>query len=336
MVFFGKRRENSTEMFQIAVGDVADTTNYTGLGLQLLDYIPGKPAQMLHVASPSLLFVRTDAAPSSLFVFRYIDQGNTRLLDSWSRFDYGDKFGQIVGMFLHDDAIYLEVWREAPKIDGVVYVGASGGFGGRSLERQSLLPQLDALPYLDSMRTAQQFLSGAATREWHNQPYLSAAVSAAGGARRLLGVDRAPASGAAFSEVFGDLGVTQAQVYVGLAFESAVVLTSPRRRDTAGLAMTQGRLTISALDVACVNSSQAVFTVSAYGQSNTVSYKLGRLLGAPGNIVGGEPIATEVVRHSIQREVKDYTCKISAKSWLPLSITRVTWTGQWFMNHRFV
>ena len=335
-VFFGKRRENSTEIFQITVGNVADTTNYTGLGLQLLDYIPGKPAQMLHVASPSLLFVRTDAAPSSLFVFRYIDQGDQRLLDSWSRFDYGDKFGQIVGMFLHDDAIYLEVWREAPRVGGVTYVGASGGFGGRSLERQSLLPQLDSLPYLDSMRTAQQFLSGASTREWHNQPYLAAAVGAAGGARRLLGVDTAPSSSTAFSEVFGALGVTQAQVYVGLPFESSITLTSPRRRDQAGLAITQGRLTISALDVYCSDTCGAAFTVSSHGQSSTVSYKLGRLLGVRVNTVGGEPIATGVVRHAIQREVKDYTCKISANSWLPLSITRVTWTGQWFMNHRYV
>lgn len=336
LVFFGKRRENSTEMFQIAVGDVADTTNYTGLGLQLLDYIPGKPAQILHVASPSLLFVRTAAAPSSLFVFRYIDQGTTRVLDSWSRFEYGEKFGQIVGMFLHDDAIYLEVWREAPKIGSTVYVGASGGFGWRSLERQSLLPQLDSLPYMDSMRPATAFIGGAATREWHNQPYLSAAVAASGGSARLLGVSPAPSTTLLFNEKFAELGVTQGQVYVGLEFESYVTLTSPRRRDPNGLAITQGRLNISTLEVYFTSTGEAMFTVSAYGQSHPVTYKLGRLLGSASNTVGTSPIASGVVRHSIHREVKDYQCKISAKNWLPMSVSRVTWTGQWFMNHRFV
>lgn len=336
LVFFGKRRENSTEMFQISVGDVADTTNYTGLGLQLLDYIPGKPAQILHVSSPSLLFVRTDAAPSSLFVFRYIDQGSQRMLDSWSRFDYGEKFGQIVGMFLHDDAIYLDTWREAPQIGGTTYVGANGGFGWRTLERQSLLPQLDSLPYLDSMRPMTSFLSGAGAREWHNQPYLAAAVAKTGGAAWLYGLIEAPTSAGLFDATFGTLGVTQAQVYVGLPFQSYVELTSPRRRNQDGVAITQGRLSVGSLEVACSKSGGLVCSVSAYGNTESVTYRLGRRLGGPTNIIGTEPIDTTTVRHPVQREVREYTCKLAAREWLPLSITRVTWTGQWFMNHRFV
>ena len=57
LVFFGKRREGSAEIFQMEVGDVADTSNFTGLGLQLSDYLPGRPAQLLYVASPSTLCV---------------------------------------------------------------------------------------------------------------------------------------------------------------------------------------------------------------------------------------------------------------------------------------
>lgn len=336
LVFFGKRRENSAELFQIAVGDVADTTNYTGLGLQLLDYIPGKPAQLLHVSSPSLLFVRTDAAPSSLFVFRYIDQGGQRILDSWSRFDYGDKFGQIVSMFLHDDALYLDVWREAPMIDGVIWAGAGGGYGWRVLERQSLLPQVDALPYLDSMRPASSFIAGAGDRDWYNQPFLSAAVARTGGAAWMHGVHPAPASTGLFDATFGTLGVTQSQVYVGLPYDSYVVLTSPRRRDQNGQAITQGRLTVSNLDIECVHTGEVTCTVLAHSAESGVSYKVGRLLGTSPNQVGNQPVASGTVRHSIHKEVRDYVCKISSRKWTPLSITRVTWTGQWFMNHRFV
>lgn len=336
LVFFGKRREKSAEIFQIAVGDVADTTNYTGLGLQLLDYIPGKPAQLLHVSSPSLLFVRTDAAPSSLFVFRYIDQGNQRVLDSWSRFDYGDIFGQIVGMFLHDDALYLEVWREAPKIDGVVWTGANGGYGWRVLERQSLLPQVDSLPYLDSMRPASSFISGVAYREWYNQPYLTAAVAKTGGAAWMHGVHPAPASTGLFDATFGTIGATQAQVYVGLPYESYVELTSPHRRDANGLAITQGRLSVSSLDISCGSTGEVTCTVLAHGTERSVSYKLGRLLGTTPNQVGNQPVTSGVVRHPIHKETREYICRVSSKNWTPMSITRVTWTGQWFMNHRFV
>ena len=336
LVFFGKRRENSSELFQIAVGDVADTTNYTGLGLQLLDYIPGKPAQLLHVASPGLLLVRTDAAPSSLFVFRYIDQGNQRVLDSWSRFDYGEKFGQIVGMFLHDDAVYLDVWREAAKVDGIVWPGRSGGFGWRTLERQSLLPQGAELPYLDSMRTASSFISGAGDRDWYNQPYLSAAVAKTAPAAFLRGLDVAPVSTGEFDATFGQLGVTQEQVYVGLPYASYVELTSPRRRSQDGQAITQGRLSVAALDISCTASGGAVCSVTAYGKTTAVTYKLGRLMGQPANVVGTDPVATAVIRHPVQREVREYTCRVAALNWQPLTIPRVTWTGQWFMNHRFV
>ena len=335
LVFFGKRRENASELFQIAVGDVADTTNYMGLGLQLLDYIPGKPAQLLHVSSPALLFVRTDAAPNSLFVFRYIDQGTQRVLDSWSRFDYGAKFGQIVGMFLHDDAVYLEVWREAATVGGVLWPGRGGGFGWRSLERQSLLPQTDSLPYLDSMRPMTSFLNGAGDREWHNQPYLSAAVAKTGGMAWLHGRTEAPTSAGLFDATFGTLGATQAQVYVGLPFPSYVELTSPRRRSQDGVAITQGRLSVGSLEVACSKSGGLVCSVSAYGSTESVTYRLGRRLDGPTNIIGTEPIDTATVRHPVQREVREYTCKLAAKEWLPLSITRVTWTGQWFLNHRF-
>lgn len=354
LVFFGKRRELSTEVFQIAVGDVSDTTNYIGLGLQLLDYIPGKPAQFLHVSSPSLLFVRTDAAPYSLFVFRYIDQGRDRVLDSWSRFDYGEAFGQIVGMFLHDDAVYLDVWREAAFVGGAVRAGANGGFGWRVLERQSLLPQLGSLPYLDSMRPFYEYLHGDPTREWHNQPFLACAADKTAGAGWLHGVYPPPNSDALFDLAFSDVTVTQQQVHVGLPFTSYVELTSPLRKDPNGIPIMQGRLTVNRLDVyykdaggfdATVtsrygltpqyNSFDWTVTDTAYGKVTALRFN-GRVLGLASNMVGVMPVATGTTSVFVGRESKDYVCKISSRDWMPLSITRVTWTGQWFMNHRFV
>ena len=62
----------------------------------------------------------------------------------------------------------------------------------------------------------------------------------------------------------------------------------------------------------------------------------GRLLGQAANMVGVIPITTGSTPVFIGRESKDYVCKISSRSWMPLSITRVSWTGQWFLNHRFV
>lgn len=375
LVFFAKRRENSTEVFQMEVGDVSDTSRFTGLGLQLSDYLPGKPAQMLYVSSPSTLFVRTSEAPFSIFVFRFIDQGNERLMDSWSRFDYHPAFGLILGMFYHDDAVYLRVDREAVVQNGKVWKGWRGGYGYEVLERQSLLTQVPGLPYLDSIRKGQSLWSAVAgDADWADDqyPFLAAAFTRdkidnrASGTQPppknpywLHGHAPAPNNLAQFVAVFIDIPVGEAKrdldYYVlGLPFESYVELTSPVRRDQNGQPIMQGRLTVNKLDVYYKNAGGFEATVTsrygitqqynnfdwsvtntAYGKVTALRFN-GRLLGVNPNMVGVIPITTGNTPVFIGREAKDYVCKISARSWMPLSITRITWTGQWFMNHRFV
>lgn len=376
LVFFAKRRESSTEVFQMEVGDVSDTSRFTGLGLQLSDYLPGKPAQMLYVASPSTLFVRTSEAPFSIFVFKFIDQGNQRLMDSWSRFDYHPAFGIILGMFYHDDAIYLRVDREAwVDEDGHVWTGGRGDYGFEVLERQSLLPQVPGLPYLDSARKGHTlWTSGAYGTDWYSDeyPFLAAAFtrdrvdnigpdphSAPKNQYWLHGHAPAPNTLAKFNTVFADIPSGEAKrdtdYYVlGLPFESYVELTSPVRRDQNGQPIMQGRLTVNRLDVyykdaggfeATVTSRYGIteqynnfdwsVTDTAYGKITALRFN-GRLLGDSLNMVGVIPITSGNTPVFVGREAKDYVCKIGARSWMPLSITRITWTGQWFMNHRFV
>lgn len=372
LVFFGKRREGSAEVFQMEVGDVADTSNFTGLGLQLSDYLPGRPSQLLYVSSPSTLFVRTSEAPHSIFVFRFIDQNRQRLMDSWSRFDYHPAFGLIYGMFYHDDALYLRVAREAWKDEGgTVWLGGRGDFGFDVLERQSLLSQGAGLPYLDSMRPAAALWDGSAiASDWWqtNYPFLATALAR----DKLTGINPGdpPAPkyqywlfGAApnakspveFNSVFADIPSPDLNYAVtGIPFESYVELTSPVRRDPQGQPLMQGRMTVNRLDVYYKNAGGFDATViSRYGiaeQYNSFDWDVidteygkvtalrfnGRVLGQAANMVGVVPITTGTAPVFVGRESKDYVCKISSRSWMPLSVTRVTWTGQWFMNHRFV
>ena len=366
LVFFGKRREETAEVFQMEVGDVADTSNFTGLGLQLSDYLPGRPAQLLYVASPSTLFVRCSEAPHSVFVFRFIDTNRQRVLDSWSRFDYHPAFGIIYAMFYHEDALYYRVAREA-WVDGTghVWVGGRGDFGFDVLERQSLRTTVDNLPYLDSMRPAAAFWTGVAQGSdfWSaNYPFMATAVAK----QKVIG--EGPPSqywlhgvtpnvrtltewNTSFSALPGlstDYGVT------GLVFGGRVELTSPVRRDQNGQPIMQGRLTVGKLDVyykdaggfsaevvtryglaAQFNNFDWVATDTAYGKVTALSFN-GRVLGSATNMAGVMPVSTGRASVFVGRDSKDYVCNISSRGWMPLSITRVTWTGQWFLNHRFV
>lgn len=372
LVFFGKRREGSAEIFQMAVGDVADTSNFTGLGLQLSDYLPGRPAQLLYVASPSTLFVRVSEAPHSIFVFRFIDQNRQRVLDSWSRFDYHPAFGIIFGMFYHEDALYYRVAREAWKDEnGTLWTGGREDRGFDVLERQSLLPQVPGLPYLDSMRKANLVYEGSAyNSDWwqKNYPFLATVFTRDKLANYspadpsppkfqywLHGVQPNIKSLAEWDAAFADIPTRDMNYCVtGIPFESYVELTSPVRRDQNGQPIMQGRLTVNRLDVyykdaggfeATVTSRYGIakqynsfdwsVTDTAYGKVTALRFN-GRVLGQAANMVGVVPITTGSTPVFIGRESKDYVCKISSRSWMPLSITRVSWTGQWFLNHRFV
>ena len=369
LVFFGKRREGSTEVFQMAVGDVADTSNFTGLGLQLADYLPGKPAQLLHVASPSTLFVRCSEAPNSVFVFRFIDQGGKRLMDSWSRFDYHPAFGNIYGMFYHEDALYLRVARDAwVDVDGGLWPMAAAVKGQYVLERQSLLQQVPGLPYLDSMRSATVQYAAANAKQFAplGYPFIAAAFSrdkVVGATvprppqspHWLHGATPMPKTLAEWNTTFHDLPNRDPDYcVVGILFDSYVDLTSPVRRDPNEQPIMQGRLTVNKLDVyykdaggfsASVTSRFGITkqynnfdwasTPTPYGTVTALRFN-GRLLGQAANMVGIIPITTGNTPVFVGRETKDYVCRISSRAWMPLSITRVTWTGQWFMNHRFV
>lgn len=372
LVFFGKRREGSAEIFQMAVGDVADTSNFTGLGLQLSDYLPGRPAQLLYVASPSTLFVRVSEAPHSIFVFRFIDQNRQRVMDSWSRFDYHPAFGLIFGMFYHDGALYLRVAREAwVDENGTLWRGGNVEYGFDVLERQSLMPSVPGLPYLDSMRKADRVYSGRSIApDWWGATYpFLATVFTRDKIANYLPTDPTPPkfqywlhgvqpnikSLAEWDAAFADIPTRDMNYCVtGIPFESYVELTSPVRRDKGGQPIMQGRLTVNRLDVYYkdtggfeatvtshygdtrqLNSSDWAVTDTAYGKVTALRFN-GRVLGQAANMVGVIPITTGSTPVFVGRESKDYVCKISSRGWMPLSITRVTWTGQWFLNHRFI
>lgn len=164
----------------------------------------------------------------------------------------------------------------------------------------------------------------------------------------LNGHQPAPSTEQLFDEVFVDipdeLKARDLGYYVvGLPFESYVELTSPVRKDAQGKPIMQGRLTVNKLDVYYKQSGGLEATVTAsfglspdeYGRTTALRFD-GRLLGYAINMAGFVPVTTGNVQVFIGRDSKDYVCKIGAITWRPLNITRVTWTGQWFLNHRFV
>lgn len=330
LVFYGKRRENTSQLYQVEIGDVQDTSNAGDVGLQLSDYLPGSPVEVVATPAPNLVLMRCSGAPRSIFVFRYIDRQRERLMDSWSRFDYGPEFGEIMGMSTYADRLVLFTHREAT-VNGEYLPGVSGGYSWLAVDTQSLMSGLSEYPYLDSWRSWNAFVGAGANpqRQWHNQPFLSVAATKAS-PFWLYG--QTPAADAVEALV-KDFPTLQAKdVVVGLQFPSFVALTSPFRRDSKDIALTVGRLTVNKLDITYRDTGGFYAdVVTTMGTQRVLSFN-GRQMGSPTNLVGVQPVSTGATPCFIGRDSRQYTIYLGANDWQPFTLTSIGWTGQWFYN----
>lgn len=386
LVFFARAREGSTEVFQMTPGAYEGSTDYTGLGVQIRNYIPGKPRQLLFVPSPSTLFVRTDADPYGVYVFRFLDQGQQRLLDSWSRLEYSPNFGQIISMFWHNEYLCYLVLRDILPDNGVMHLGKAGDWKFVLYEAQSLLADAGTLPCLDSMRLFDSNQSDSSSDAWDNPlwdlavaktnlvHYLPSGLESAvpnpdnvafETPYWLHGVSPAPAYDEPLKAAMADLPGLRSNddlynpakhqwpfCYIGLPYRAEVELTSPLRQNDAG--SMPGRLTVNRLDVSYHQTgSFSADITSRFGlaqqytnfswQANTTPYGTvtslkfnGQQLDANTSMVGIVPVVDGTAPVFVGRESSEYVCKIKAVQWLPMTIQRITWAGQWFQNSRQV
>lgn len=330
LVFFAKRREDLTKINQIEVGDVQDTSRVTEVSLQLYDYIGGRPVQLLAVTNPDMLLVRSTKSYNDIMIFRYLDRGAERLLDSWSRWEYHVDLGPVIGMSSYEDQIIL-FHHYVNRTTGRVYVVACS---------QSLLTQVDDLPYLDCRVQADML----AVEPFGNEGSIAVAVGQTHAKAYLQGEYNALSTAAPPSPAhtyhvglhklqadYPDL--TSNQAYYGFPFRAHVELTSPYRRDQNGVAVTTGRLTISRVDVSYRDTAgmQAIMATER-GVTKQLDFN-GRLLGSASSEYPLN-LATSSVPIFIGRESREYRLSLWAQDWRPFTLTTVEWTGQYFYNAR--
>lgn len=321
LVFFAKRREDLTKVNQIEIGDVQDTSRVTEVSLQLADYIKGTPIQLLGVTNPDMLLLRSTGDYSTITTYRYLDQSNERLLDSWSKWTYNKAMGDIVAMGGYEDQILI---FHAMPVAGRYHILVTS---------QSLLTQVDDEPYLDaavplSVVTGSPFWQALADHLYvavgddEQEGYLHGEKLLEDGVR------------VGWNALKADYpNLTEDQVTVGVMFEAFVVLTSPFRRDHNKVAITNGRLTISRVDLSYRDTpGMDAYVLSNRGIAHPLDFN-GRLLGSASSVFR-YTLATSSVPVFIGRESREYSLKVQAKDWRPFTLTAVEWTGQYFYNAR--
>jgi hypothetical protein len=310
-IFYGKNDERAGGIHEIQPGRNANSPESYESSSQLDDYMLGKIIELKVQAKPSTLFVRTTAKRNDLFLFNYLDESDGRKQSAWHRWTFDPTLGPIIGMVpiaLGMIVFFLRV------------VGSSVYFCADLCKPTS---DLSLKPYFDSQRTLAVVEAGtgsvttATTGNWKvaiAQPNIY----------RLLGDSLA--NRVAFKTAYP---TAVSNMVVGILQESYVTQTNPFVKDRNDVTITTGELTIQTQQLTLQKSSGYIYTVT--DQAGTFSIENnGRIVGDPNNIVGQEVVTNLTEDIGIGRETRDYTLKIAARTWLPLTVTRMEWVGQFF------
>lgn len=326
LVFFSQHSEGYTKLYQMQTGNLDDTTVATDVTLQLDTYMPGEPIEILASTNPSMAFVRTNSDQNDIYTFRYIDidRGTKRVLDSWSRWEFATELGNLMGMSLDAGGLLLFWSRTATDASGTprLYLVA---------DRIALLSGESGKPLLDSLRPYAAVVAGASTRPVHSTSPNVATAYDNTVYTYLLGE---PTLADVPSLIAEFPSVSTGALWSGYNYDSYYVPTNPRMKDRKDVAIVNGRLTVTRVDLSYRNTAGVIVDVEAFGETTRALDFNGRVLGAINNKLDEQPVSAGSVPVFIGREVREYTMTVRAKLWLPLGVNGMEWTGQFFYGAR--
>ena len=311
LIFYAKNNELSASVNEIQPGrGLQNSPESFPASSQLNDYLPGAAIEFTSNAEPSTLIVRTTGARNSVHTFFYVDRPDGRKVDAWSRWDFDESLGMVIGMTPSPEGVHLYSLREGH--DGVYVV----------CDLCPMTVGLSTRPYLDSQRPVADVIANTGSVRGNTEGPWLAAYDYTAGTRQWLGSTLADS---------GALAVTYPGV-TGLVIGAPQVAyfepTNPYMRDNKDKAILSGRLTITNLLVSTDRSAGFKATVDAGGAQTNVVYT-GRVIGEP-TVIGVEQISANQHTVPVGRETRDFTLRLAGRSWLPFTVTSLEWSGQFF------
>ncbi len=122
----------------------------------------------------------------------------------------------------------------------------------------------------------------------------------------------------------------------GIDFQAYTTPTNPYTRDRNDKAVVNGRFTLVSVGISIADTGGLTVEVSTANGSYVTKDFNGRIVGRASNLIGRQPIVTTSVPATICKEVRECSYTIKAKTWLPLTVTAIEYTGQVFNNTRRV
>lgn len=316
LLFFSQHRGGRTSLMQMQTGSFSDTLDAFSVSQQLSTYLDGPPLQILTASNPQNVLLRTENNRYGFYIYTFMDAPGQeqRYFDSWSRWQWDTRLGELAALTMHDNSIVAFTLRQTD--DGYALVADE-------FSRES---DIDPVPHLDSWQI------GDSPRDDIPEDHRGAYWSVLPGShqRKFYGVELESRD-----SLLGLSGVEPEDVYTGVPFHSYFEPTSPFRRDQNGVAILDGRMTLSSLLFSVADSG--AFTVDMW--MNGSSGDLRRILDLTNwrindsrVVLGAVPTRDGQHRAFIGREIREHRLRVSAKLWLPLTFTTIEWEAQVFSN----
>lgn len=312
LVFYASKRgpegARVTSLRQIQPAALSENPDSRDISEQLDGYIRGTAVELAAMTSPSTIIVRTDASRNGLYLYNYLDRGNSeRVLDAWHRWYWNPLVGSLIGLSSTPDGdFYAYMIREAA--DGAAWLAC---------ERFTLASGKSAYPYLDALRPQDNHgaLAGGSDTEL--------AVAFGAGPRAF--------EGSFLSGLSGDW----AGAFLGVSFKAGVTPTNPYPKDRDGKAISFGRLTLGTIKVTVADTGGLeIYSRLRNGAPNQLLSFSGFYVGLPNDALGTQPIVARTFQAYIGGEVRECSYTIASQRWLPLTITQIEWAGQLFNSNR--
>lgn len=321
LIFFTQKRQGKLTVQQMQTGAYADTLTAYEVTQQLNQFLGGVPQQIVAVTSPSALFVRTDKEDHGFWVYSYLDSagGTERLFDSWSKWKFDEGLGQIVSMCAKDGDLFVTTLRNR-------------GGGAAYLVTDSFTLATDVPDtHLDSQRP---YTPGAVLPTYPGMNNLRVSYNRASGRYWLLGDSYSRVQG-----LIEQVGAEQTpNLVVGSEFDSYVTLTNPYLRARNDKAILDARLTLGNLNITLSESSAMEASIrDLVDADNMMFVPTLKWVARPANgwLLNTQQVAlTASVVVGVYKEIRDCQVRLASRSWLPMTISSVEWSGQFFTRRR--
>lgn len=325
--FNGRQGAEVSSVHQVQAGAIVDSPESYNISQQLDTYLSGIPSELVTLTAPNMVLFRTRTERNRVFTYSYLDDAQQgRLLDSWSHWEWSSHVGNIIGLSRDSGDVLIYLLKEGVNASGSRAVWVSA-------ERLVRDTSLSDYPYLDSLRPMSQFQTGSLYSYLNpvTGPRKGAAVAIEKGSdRQFIGL---PLTN--FDDFLAQYPSYGSSAWVGVDYPAYITPTNPYAKDHNGQPILTGRLTLNSVKVAVSETGGMEGWVSkGYGQPTRNLNFNGRKLADPTNLIGKQPVIDTTLSLIVGGEVRECSYTLRAKTWLPLTITSIDWTGQLFLNTR--